>query len=128
MFAAFGISPAKARAKALKTVTAQQDKKRAAAGKARKQFEPLTEEQFEAAVQAEVDRIIGQLPMQRISPEYNVPAAAEHFCQLSGKAFVRVQVYIKVPEQSKDKKGRIKMVGRYVPFVHGKDYSVKEVA
>lgn len=129
MFAVFGIQLAKARLKAEKLVKAAEAKKAAAAIKAKSKHQELTPEAFAAAVNAELERIVCQIKPVRISPEYNVPAAAEHFCQIEKKQpFANLMVFIKVPEQTKDKKGRAKVVGRYVPFVPGKDYSLTGVA
>lgn len=130
MFAVFGICLVKARAKAEKTVKGQEEKRAAAAKKAKLQnFKPLTPEQFEDRVNSELERLVNSSAPARISPEYNVPAAAEHFCQIAKKQpFANLMVFIKAPEQTRDKKGRAKVVGRYVPFVPGKDYSLTGVA
>lgn len=88
MFAVFGVSLPKARAKAEKTVKAAEAKKQAAATKAKKKYSELTPEAFAEAVNAELERVIGQSKPVRISPEYNVPAAAEHFCEIAKKTTV----------------------------------------
>lgn len=129
MFAVFGVSLPKARAKAEKTVKAAEAKKQAAATKAKKKYLELSPEAFAEAVNAELERVIGQSKPVRISPEYSVPAAAEHFCEIAKKQpFANLQLFIKAPEQTKDKRGRVKVVGRYVPFTPGKDYSLTGVA
>lgn len=129
MFAVFGVHLAKARLKAEKTVKAAEAKKLAAATKAKKKHSELTPEAFAEAVNAELERVICQSKPVRISPEYNVPAAAEHFCEIAKKQpFANLQLFIKAPEQTKDKRGRVKVVGRYVPFIQGKDYSLTGVA
>ena len=128
MFAVFGIQLAKARIKAEKLVKAAESKKKAAATKAKNKYQELTPEAFADAVNAELERIACQMKPVRISPEYNVPAAAEHFCKLATQHQVmNLQVFIKAPEQTKDKKGRLKTVGRYVLFVPGKNYSLNGV-
>lgn len=128
MFAVFGVHLAKARLKAEKTVKAAEAKRLAAATKAKKKYSELTPEAFADAVNAELERVIGQSKPVRISPEYNVPAAAEHFCEIAKKQpFANLQLFIKAPEMTKDKRGRTKVVGRYVPFTPGKDYSLSGV-
>ena len=129
MFAVFGVHLAKARLKAEKAVVSAEAKKQRAAIKAKKKYQELTPEAFAEAVNAEPERIVGQTKPVRISPEYNVPAAAEHFCSIAkNQAFANLQIFIKAPEQTKDKRGRTKVVGRYVHFIQGKDYSLSGVA
>jgi len=88
MFAVFGVHLAKARLKAEKTVKAAEAKKQTAAKKAKKNYQELTPEQFAEAVNTELERVIGQTKPVRISPEYSVPAAAEHFCEIAKKTTV----------------------------------------
>lgn len=125
MFAVFGVHLAKARLKAEQAVVSAEAKKQRASTKAKKKYSELTPEAFAEAVNVELERVIGQSKPVRISPEYNVPAAAQHFCEIAKKQpFANLQLFIKAPEQTKDKRGRVKVVGRYVPFVIGKDYSL----
>lgn len=116
MFAVYGIDPKKLQLKAMRCAEKSLSKKH-------KKTQPTAEER-QAAEQAELERLVEQSKTVKLSPEYGIPAAAVTYKSMALKAgFVRVMVMIKVPQQATDKKGRIKTVSRYVPFIEGFDYS-----
>ena len=116
MFAVYGIDPKKLQLKAMRCAEKSLSKKH-------KKTQPTAEER-QAAEQAELERLVEQSKTVKLSPEYGIPAASVTYKNMALKAgFVRVMVMIKVPQQATDKKGRIKTVSRYVPFIEGFDYT-----
>jgi len=69
----------------------------------------------------------GLPPPERISPEYAMPSTCNQYLPMAEKeGYLRCAVFIRAPMQTTDKKGRSKVVQRYVPYVAGNDYSLKK--
>lgn len=116
MFAVHAIDPKKLEPKAKKFAVKVLSKKKSAT--------KPTEADLQAAEEAELARLIETSEPKKISPEFGIPSAAETFKTMAAKqGFVRLIIMIKVPQQATDRKGRMKMVSRFVPFVPGYDYS-----
>ena len=115
MFAVHGIDPKKLVPKAKKCAEKSLSKKAA-------KTKP-SEAELKAAEDAELARLLETSEPKKISPEFGIPAAAETFKSMAERSgFVRLIIMIKVPQQATDRKGRLKMVNRFVPFVPGYDY------
>lgn len=120
MFAVFGKSLAKAREKALKTTPKFTGKGA--------NYRKLTDEEYQALLAEKTEKIFSNMKPLVLSKEYSSPEICKQFMQLAEReGYQELNVRIKAPVQSTDKKGRAKIASRWLPFVPGNDYSKPEL-
>ncbi|MBU2113684.1 MAG: hypothetical protein KKE94_07905 [Gammaproteobacteria bacterium] len=116
MFAVFGINQAKAREMAIKKTPKTTGK-----GKALRQ---LTPEEYQQAINAATEKYMQQMKPVILSGEFCQPSICSEFMALAAKdGASRLQVMIKAPVQSKDKKGRTKIKKTWMAYDSSKDYT-----
>jgi hypothetical protein len=119
MFAVFGINEAKARAIAIKKTPKTTGK-----GAALRQ---LTPEEYQALLAANTEKYMQQMKPVILSGEFAQPSVCEQFIAIAQKQGAsRLQVMIKAPVQSKDKKGRLKVKKTWMAYDSSKDYQLKD--
>ena len=116
MFAVFGINHAKARAMAIKKTPKTTGK-----GKAMRQLTPA---EYDEALNAATEKYMAQMKPVILSGEFAQPAVCEQFIAMAKKQGAsRLQVMIKAPVQSTDKKGRVKIKKTWMAYDSNKDYT-----
>ncbi|MEO3879299.1 hypothetical protein [Rheinheimera fenheensis] len=116
MFAVFGISHAKARAIAIKKTPKTTGK-----GESLRQLTPA---EYEEALNVATEKYMQQMKPVILSGEFSTPAVCDQFIQMATKGGAsRLQVMIKAPVQSKDKKGRVKIKKTWMAYDSSKDYT-----
>ncbi|MAD75126.1 MAG: hypothetical protein CML20_10110 [Rheinheimera sp.] len=117
MFAVFGISYEKARAKAIKLT-----KKTTGKGKELRQ---LTQAEYDEALNAATEKYMQQMKPVILSGEFSQPSVCQQFIAMAAeKGASQLQVMIKAPVQTKDKKGRAKVSKRWMEYSSTKDYTL----
>ncbi|MBV2127954.1 hypothetical protein [Arsukibacterium indicum] len=117
MFAVFGISYKKARAKAIKLT-----KKTTGKGKELRQLTPA---EYDEALNAATEKYMQQMKPVILSGEFSQPTICDEFIAMAEKSGAKqLQVMIKAPVQSKDKKGRAKVSKRWMEWDSSKDYTL----
>lgn len=116
MFAVFGKSLAKAREKALKTIPKF-------TGKGAK-YRKLTPEEYQELLAANTEKVFSKMKPVVLSKEYSSPEICQQFMKLAEReGYQELNVRIKAPVQSTDKKVRAKIASRWVRYVPGNNYS-----
>ncbi|CAM3900109.1 hypothetical protein [Rheinheimera salexigens] len=116
MFAVFGINESKARAMAIK-------KTAKTTGKG-KNLRALTDEEYQAALNANTEKYMQNMKPVILSSEYSTPSVCADFIALAQKAGAKkLEVMIKAPVETKDKKGRAKIVKRWTQYQAGHNYA-----
>lgn len=115
MFAVFGINESKARAMAIK-------KTAKTTGKG-KNLRQLTPDEYQEALNANAEKYMQQMKPVILSSEYSTPSVCNDFIALAKKTgATRLTVMMKAPVESKDKKGRLKIVKRWQEYQAGHNY------
>lgn len=116
MFKVYGKNPESAKKKALKKVQLYVMKDGVSVR--------LTDEQYEKDLEESADAIFKKMKAEAVSSEIATPETCEQFIRMAEKSgCTELQVRIKCPVQSVDSKGRAKVVQRFLPYVHGNNYS-----
>lgn len=115
MFAVFVINQRKAREMAIKKTAKTTGK-----GKTLRQ---LTPDEYQEALNVATEKFMQQMKPVILSPEYSTPSVCADFITLAEKSgATRLSVMMKAPVESKDKKGRLKIVKRWTQYQTDNNY------